>query len=234
VTALALIAATVASYAVGSLLGMPVLLPILNAAASYPFMIAALRRGDLRSAVGRMLVWAVALGVCATLLSYAFPQRTDTLFAHGAAYRAEMFAWVRTGRGAESTPSVFIPQQALHAALFALLAIATASAAAMPMGAALMNYMGHYVGTLAAAGAHPLLLLILGWHPWAIIRVASFVVIGVVLALPAGSRVFRLAVDWRAARRLLAWAIAGLVVDAALKALLAPAWQRLLLRLTGW
>ena len=30
------------------------------------------------------------------------------------------------------------------------LALATGGVAAMPMGAVLMNYMGHYVGTLAA------------------------------------------------------------------------------------
>ena len=57
-----------------------------------------------------------------------------------------MFAWVMTGQGAESTPSQFIPQQPAHAALFAALALATGGVAAMPMGAVLMNYMGHYVG----------------------------------------------------------------------------------------
>jgi len=41
-------------------------------------------------------------------------------------------------------------------------------------------------------------------------------------------------VDWPTGRRLLAWAAAGLVADVVLKALFAPAWQRLLLRLVGW
>ena len=66
------------------------------------------------------------------------------------------------------------------------------------------------------------------------IRVISFVVIGVVLSAPLLSRLGRFSVDWRAARRLLTLAGAGLIADIVLKTLLAPAWQRLLLRVVGW
>ena len=104
----------------------------------------------------------------------------------------------------------------------------------MPMGAVLMNYMGHYVGTLAETSAHPVLTLLLAWHPWAVIRVISFVVIGVVLSAPLLSRIAKFTVDWNVARRLLVWACGGLVLDVLLKTLLAPAWQRLLLRSVGW
>jgi hypothetical protein len=229
----AIVALTCASYAAGWAIGVPAAVPVLNTIASFPFMVAALRRGDLRLAVGRMLLWALAMGVMATLLSYARPTRTDTLFLRGEAYRTEMIAWVMTGRGAESTPSAFIPQQIGHAALFSTLALATGGALAMPMGAALMNYMGHYVGTLARIGRHPAVLLLLGWHPWAVIRIVSFVVIGVVLSAPLLSRVFAFRIDWTVGRRLLAWATAGLVADVVLKTLLAPSWQRLLVRMIG-
>jgi hypothetical protein len=231
------VAATVGSYVIGWLIGSPILVPILNAAASYPFMVAALRRGDVRLALGRMLLWALAMGVCATIMSYHRPAATDRLFIRGEAYRVEMHAWVMTGRGAESTPSQFIPQQIGHAVLFSALAILTGGALAMPMGAVLMNYMGHYVGTLAAIGAHPLALMILGWHPWAVIRIISFVVIGVVLSVPlvvrpAHHERFSFArPELVEGRRLLAWAGAGLVVDVVLKTLLAPTWQRVLVRL---
>ncbi|MGE5244605.1 MAG: hypothetical protein ACM3SQ_10305 [Betaproteobacteria bacterium] len=232
-TATLIVAATVLSYAIGWVIGRPLLVPVLNTLASYCFMVAAIRRGDLRLAFGRMLVWALALGVCSTLLSYAHPLRTDSLFLRGEAYRREMFAWVLTGRGAESTPSLFIPQQLGHAALFSGLALATGSALAMPMGAILMNYMGHYVGSLAAASRHPSATMILAWVPWAVIRIVSFVAIGVVLAAPLVGRVLRVPVDWATGRRMLAWAGAGLVADIVLKALLAPAWQRMLLRVVG-
>jgi len=234
VIGLAIASATLVSYAIAWIVNVPVLVPILNTAASFPFMVAALRRGNLRLAVVRMLVWAMAMGVCATLLSYARPAETGALFLRAAAYRTEMFAWVMTGRGAESTPSAFIPQQAMHASLFSVLAILTGGVAAMPMGAVLMNYMGHYVGTLAGASARPALTMILGWHPWAVLRVASFVAIGVVLSTPLLSRGWKFAIDWTTSRRLLMWAGAGLVADVMLKTALAPAWHRLLLRVVGW
>lgn len=233
-TSIAIVVFTAMSYGLGWLIGWPPLVPILNTVASYLFMIAALRRGDLRSAVARMLVWALALGVCSTLLSYAQPLRTETLFIRGAAYRGEMFAWVMTGRGAESTPSIFIPQQLGHAALFAAISVATGGFAGMAMGALLMNYMGHYVGALAAASVHPAATMALAWAPWAVIRVASFVGLGVVLSTPLAGSIGRFRVSWRDARPLVRLALVGLVADIVIKALLAPAWQRMLLRVVGW
>jgi hypothetical protein len=231
---LSIVLATLFSYALAWIVGIPILVPILNTLASFPFMVSALKGGDVRVAVARMLVWAFAMGVAATALSYARPAQTDALFLRGESYRTEMFAWVMTGQGSESTPSQFIPQQARDAAIFSALALATGGVLAMPMGAALMNYMGHYVGTLAARSAHPGQTLVLAWHPWAVIRVTSFVTIGVILSVPWLSRVGRFSIDWRAARPLLVAACVGLVADVMLKALFAPTWQRLLLRTVGW
>ncbi len=232
--AAALVLATSLSYALAWALGIPALVPVLNTLASFPFMVAALRAGDVRLAVARMLLWAFCLGVCATLLSYWQPWRTDTLFLRGAAYRAEMFEWVLTGRGAESDPARFIPQHVLHAGVFVICALATGGLVAMMMGAALMNYMGHYVGSLAAASAHPLVTAVLGWHPWAVVRIVSFVTLGVVLTMPVLSRVGGFRSDWRTGRTLASYAALGLLVDVVLKWLLAPAWHRLLLRVVGW
>jgi hypothetical protein len=234
VIAILVVLATLLSYAIGWLIGVPILVPFLNAAASFPFMVAALTRGDVRLAVARMLLWAMTMGVSATVLSYARPAQTDTLFLRGEAFRTEMFAWVMTGRGAESSPSQFLPQHARDTVVFAALAIATGGALAMPMGAALMNYMGHYAGTLAAAGRYPALTIALAWHPWAVIRVISFVILGVPLSAPLLSRLFRFRVDWAAVRPLLIGACAGLFADVVLKTLFAPTWQRLLLRVIGW
>jgi hypothetical protein len=229
-----LVLTTAISYVAGWALAIPLLVPVLNTAASFPFMVSALRRGDLRTSVALMLLWAATMGVCATILAYAEPWQAGHLFLRGDTYRAEMFAWVLSGRGAESTPSQFIPQQAGHAALFVILALTTGGVLAMPMGAVLMNYMGTYVGSLAAASARPALTSLLGWHPWAVIRIASFVALGVVCSVPLLSRVLTFRIDPADARRLAAWSGAGLVLDVILKALLAPAWQRLLLRIVGW
>jgi hypothetical protein len=173
------------------------------------------------------------MGVAATLLSYARPSQAAALFLRGESYRTEMIGWVLTGQGAESTPSQFIPQQAGHALLFSGLALATGGVAAMPTGAALINFMGSYVGGLAAISRRPALTMVLAWHPWAVIRVISFVLIGVVLSAPLLSRLGEFPVDRGAARTLLLSAVCGLIADIVLKALLAPAWQRLLLRVVS-
>jgi len=224
---------TLLSYAAGWAIGVPLLLPVLNTLASFPFMVLALRRGDLRLAVVRMLLWALTMAATATLLSYARPSQTAALFLRGESYRTEMIAWVMTGQGAESTPSRFIPQQAGHAVLFSGLALGTGGIAAMPMGAVLMNYMGSYVGGLAAVSRRPVPTMVLAWHPWAVIRVISFVVIGVVLSVPLLAWIGRFTVDREAARTWLLMAAGGLVADLVLKTLLAPAWQRLLLRVVA-
>jgi hypothetical protein len=234
VIGLAVVAATVISYAIAWTIHQPLLVPVLNTLASFPFMVAALRRGRIDVAVVRMLLWALAMAVCATLAAYVRPWEAGRLFIRGDAYRTEMFVWVMSGRGPESTPSQFIPQQAGHAAMFAALALLTGGIVAMPMGAVLMNYMGTYVGSLAAAGGRPLTMMIVGWHPWAVIRIASFVVLGVVLSTPLLSRVLRFRIDRDKARALALAACAGLVLDVVMKWLLAPAYQRMLLRLVGW
>lgn len=225
---LAIVALTAFSYALALAIGVPALVPVLNTLAAFPFMYAPLRRGQVPQAIARMLVWAAALGACATILAFARPSQTARLFVHASAYEREMLAWVVTGQGAESDPSRFVPQHAAHAAIFCGLALATGGAAAMPMGAALMNYMGHYVGALAARSPHPLLTAFLAWHPWALVRVAGFVALGVLLAGPLLSRLGRFPFQLRAHAGLLGTAAAGLVLDVLLKWMLAPAWREMI------
>jgi hypothetical protein len=158
-----------------------------------------------------------------------WPEDPGGRIVNGPAYRDEMFHWIGTGEGSEGRPAEFIPQHLLHLGAFAALGLATASAASMLMGAALMNYMGFYVASLHRAGADPATVAWFGWQPWAICRVAAFVVLGVVLAEPLLSRALRYPYPGlRAARPWIAAAAAGIAADWILKALLAPYWRETL------
>jgi hypothetical protein len=159
---------------------------------------------------------------------------TEALFLKSAAYRADMFSWVRTGVGAESDPSRYIPQQLGQAALLVVLALATGGLAAMTLGAVLMNYMGHYAGALGAASLHPSATMVLAWTPWALVRIASFVTLGVVMSMPLVARTSPLSALMRQARPWAGWAAVGVLADIVLKWLLAPLWRRLLLHVVGW
>jgi hypothetical protein len=229
-----LVGATALSYAVGWLVGIPALVPALNALPAYPFLYRSLSAGRTNRAIVEMLAWAAALAVSSTAISYLDPVRAGRLFINGAAYRREMFFWVLTGLGAESEPAQFVPAQAMHALIFGVLSLLSASVLSMPMGALLVNYMGTYVGSLAAVSRHPVLTAFAGWVPWAIIRIASFVALGVVLAGPVASRLLGFRFRLREHVPVLVLALTALLTDIVLKAVLAPGWHVLLRRIVGW
>jgi hypothetical protein len=230
----AIVFGTALSYVAGALIAVPAAVPILNVLPAFPFMIGSLRRGRVDEAIGRMLVWAASLAVCATTASYLLPVETSGLFLHGDAYRREMFLFVLTGRGAEGDIRQFLPQHAAHAAIVCGLALATGSALAMPLGAVLMNYMGHYVGALGSASAHPWRALVLAWVPWSLVRIASFVTLGVVLGGPVLARVFGFEYRLAEQRRWILLATGGLLVDVLMKWALAPSWRLLIKSAAGW
>jgi len=225
---LIVVLAAVLSYPLGLALGVPGLLPVLNAAPAYAAMVILLRRGELRSAVVVMLVWAAALAVAGTVTFAVWPQPPGPLILHGPAYRDEMFAWIRTGAGTEGSPRLFVPQHALHLAAFVALSLATASALSITMGAVLMNYMDFYVASLARAGAPLWAVVLLGWQPWAMARVAAFSVLGVVLAPLLLRRLGVIRASAPSSRPFVIAAASLLLADVVLKSLLAPTWGRML------
>jgi hypothetical protein len=230
----AIVGGTALSYVAAFLVGIPAVVPVLNVLPAFPFMVASLRRGNVGEAVWRMLVWAAALGMCATVISYFWTAESGRLFLRGESYRREMFEFIETGRGAEGDIRQFLPQHLLHAAAFCVLALPTASALAMPLGAFLMNYMAYYVGALGAASAHPWKAMLLAWVPWALIRIASFVTLGVVLSGPVLGRLLRFEYRLGAQRRWIAIGLTGLLADILLKWALAPSWREMIRAAAGW
>jgi hypothetical protein len=220
-----LVGATLASYPLGLLTGVPLLLPALNTLPAYLTMVALLQRGERRAAVVAMLVWAAALAVCGTLTFALWPRPLDGLVLNGPLYRDEMFTWILTGFGREGRPSLFLPQHLGHLAGFVVLSLATASALSIALGAVLMNFMAFYVASLWRAGVPAWAVLLLGWQPWALCRVAAFCTLGVVLSEPLLARVRRY--DYaglRSAKPYLLAAAGGILADWLLKAALAPTW----------
>jgi hypothetical protein len=229
-------AGTLASYAIGWLIGVPALVPFLNAALPWWLMVKSLRVGQVRRAIAIMLVWALTMGVAATAMAALGWSRTRNggdLFLRSE-YRDQMIEWVRTGVGPESEPRTFLPRHLAYAGVFSVTALATGGALAMPMGAVLMNQMGEYVGAMTARSAHPLTSAVLGWHPWAVVRVTGFVMIGVVLSGVLLSRLIGFPYSLARQRRWLLLAVGLIGLDIALKWILAPSWGAILKGLAGW
>jgi hypothetical protein len=217
--------ATATAAAAGFLLGIRPLFPVACLLPAWPTMVAHLLEGRRARAVASMLIWAASLAATGVTLFLVWPARAEAVVWHGPQYAAQMFDWLRTGVGAESDPRLFLPQHALHLVLFAALSLATASLASLFFGVLLLNYMSFYVSrVIAATHAHPLALA-MAWHPWSLLRVASFVILGVVLSEPLLRRVTGKGPEPGGRAPWLGAAAAGLAADAVLKAALAPAWR---------
>ena len=208
----------------GLLMPGKIALPVLQVAAAYPVMYSLLAGGRRARAVCCMLWWALLLGVVMVTTVVRTPDASAHAILHGPEYAVEMFHWIRTGDGAEGTPSRFIPQHLLHLGIFAVLSLATGSLLSLLMGAMLMNYMSFYVGSLILASKNFGMAVLMGWHPWSILRVAAFVVLGVVLAEPLISQLLQRPYRFADAKPYIWAAVAGLIGDIIMKAALAPWW----------
>ena len=141
-----------------------------------------------------------------------------------------MLEWVTTGTGCEGDPRCFLPQHILHLGVFLLLARTTAGLGGLAMGAVLFGWMGAYTGALAARAVNPSALL-LGWHPWAVLRVAGFILLGLACTEPMARRGLP---PLPGRQRLWRWGLALCLADAILKGLAAEWWRlQVLLPLVG-
>jgi hypothetical protein len=203
------------------------------AAGSQAFWYLATRRDRTRpGVVGWLLAWAAAFSLTFVALTAAAPEAAARVIPHARSYWNEMRPWLQTGIGPESSPAAFVPQHLLHLGAFVLLAAVTGGWAGLVLGAYLLGFMSFYVGMTASLAARPLVAVALAWHPWSILRVASFVLLGGCLS--------RLLLErmpprrWlEAERRRLAFAAALWGADLLLKGLLAPHWPALLRRAAG-
>ena len=229
-----LVPATMVAAAVGFATGSMLLFPLFCMAPAYPIMIRRLLAGQRGRAVCAMLLWAATLAPTSVMLSLWAPEQAAGTVLRGEIYADEMFHWLRTGEGRESRPAEFLVEHLLHLALFTALSLATASLASIYFGTVLLNYMAYYVARVIQAADGDFLAGIMAWHPWSMVRVAAYVVLGVVLAEPLLRRVsgsMRVPRHGRVPWLLLV--LAGLVADAVAKAVLAPYWRQWLVRLTG-
>jgi hypothetical protein len=219
-----LLAGTIAVIALGFLSGNRFALPVLQIAVSYPVLYSLLVKKARIRAFSAMLFWALCVGTVMVVASVYYSGQAAKTIIHGTAYAQEMFHWIKTGQGAEGNPLQFVPQHLLHFVIFCVLSLLTGSILSLLMGAILMNYMSFYVASVISASNDKLLASLMGWHPWAIIRVASFVVLGVILAEPLICKIKKLDYEYAGVRRYYWMALHGLVLDVILKALLAPWW----------
>ena len=166
------------------------------------------------------MAWTVLLSAGVILLVLYWPEGARAGILHGEAYRREMFGWISTGVAAENQPRAFIPQHLLHLAVFLVLTWLSGGYLGLALGAALVGYMSYFVGSYAAASGHPLVGSVVAWVPWSVVRVGAFVLLGSLFAQPLLARRAWPFERWEV--RLMALALAGILVDILVKAFFAP------------
>ncbi len=201
------------------------IVPIICVIPAYPVMIFYLKQNLKLKAIIIMLFWAALLGLSMTLLIYSLPDYAKSHILNGEKYKKEMIEWVLTGIGKESNAHQFIPQHILELAIFSFLSLLSGSLLSIILGAFLMNYMSYYVAHLALHGKNAWLLL-LGWHPWSLLRIISYVILGVILSEPLLSKLFKY--NFKFNRKYLIIALAFWIADLTIKASLANKWHILL------
>lgn len=194
--------------------------PIAAPLVLWPSFAAAVRADRRARALALGLTWAVLLSIGTIVLTQVAPRAAGQGIWNAEPYRIEMFRWIETGVGKENEPARFLPEHALHLGAFALLSVASGGYLGLVLGAALLAYMNYFVGAFALSAGQPLVGSLVAWVPWAVARVVAFVALGSILARPllvARARSIG-AID----RRWIAWALAGVLFDLALKSWLAP------------
>lgn len=197
--------------------GVPLLLPFLATLFFYPLFYKTLKDQQWGYAYGHAFLWALSSTVTVLWYLQTYPQGIS-LIIFGKPYQESMRQWVESGMGKESTPSQFLPEHAWHLLLFCVLCYLTIGFLGLVMGAILLNYMNAYVAWVVTHGGWE--GFILGWHPWAVIRVLAYLALGVFLASRRMGK--------RPPPFLLWVGLGGVLMDALIKALLAPSYGRLL------
>jgi hypothetical protein len=155
------------------------------------------------------------------------PLLADDRVLRAAPYRSSMLAWLRTGEGPESRPLATAWAHARELAVYVVVALLTANAASLVLGAVLLNYMNAWVARLVAAARRPVRVALLAWNVWSVVRVAGYVFLGAACAAPLLARLGHPA-DPAIARRLALAGVLAVALDLGLKLALSKPCGRLL------
>lgn len=156
----------------------------------------------------------------------------------GEAYVAEMHHWIATGEGPEGDPARFIPIHLQHMLLVMGASLCTAGSVGFLFGAVQMGYMNAYVyatAALADSTGVALLLLLLTWHTWSVVRVVSFITLATALGFPLYARVVLPgnAIPWPTIARFVGAGLLLEALDIGLKTALAEPTRLWIQHLTG-
>jgi hypothetical protein len=202
--------------------GSRLALPLLTAIAGYfPFLLRI--QVSLLDGFLILLWWTVILSILVLWFSRRQPELMRSLIWRSQEYSDSMFRWIETQQLPEGSTRQVLFFHFKQTLIYCALAFLSANFFALILGSALLNYMNFYVASLARASAKPRKALWMGWNPWSIIRVVSFLYLGIVVSTPM--LWLLIPIPWKLRLALFAPGLAGIALDLVLKITLSKSWS---------
>lgn len=130
----------------------------------------------------------------AIFLSIHDPAGAAAVLAGSQAYWEQARGWIQTGDDPDYRLAGWLPQHVLLLGMVLLGAGLTLGVLPFAIGVEQIDLMNFYVGRMVAQSDNPTLTLLLGWHPWSLLRglgytVAIFVVTSSVIESLTGQNI---------------------------------------------
>lgn len=192
----------------------------LSAAGLFFLVVGAARADVWGKAAAALAVAFAAHCVGAVLLARHFPDLSAALFPGGFEYWTQARTWIRTGVDPEYELANWVPAH-LHLAA-AMVPLSYLSLGLIPclQGFHEVDLMNFYVGRLLAESGDAGVSLLVGWHPWSVLRGVGFTVLTATLGVASYQRL--VGQPWGGAARL--WLRLGVGVGFLLADGLAKVW----------
>lgn len=216
-------------FSIGYFSGIAILLPLLTGIPAGIVLIKHLSKGAIYRAILDMILYVFWLSIIGIILMYYFHDRASDVVIRSEEYWSDMELWLKGDPSKQGTPSEFIPEHIKHTVTVSVASLISAGMIGINFGTVLMNYMNYYVATIMLMSDSPLLLAIIGWHPYSVCRVIGFIILGCTFSWVFVSRFSK---ESNFNRRIFVFLIIlGLcleLLDILLKIYIAPGWRDLI------
>jgi hypothetical protein len=216
-----IIALTPVLFGISVFSGNRILLLLLCTIPAYVGYLAGLRNSIL-SAFVALLIWTFIQSSLVIFSSLRSTNKMAKLIFRSEIYTESMFRWIDTGILPEGSSTQVIRTHILQTLIYCGLAFVSGNLVSLIFGCMLLNYMNFYVSQLASRNRSWKTFLI-GWNPWSVVRVISFLWLGAVLGEPIALYILKMDVEFR-----FIWlvpGIIGVIVDLILKLTISDKWR---------
>jgi hypothetical protein len=217
-------------FAISVLLRHRIFLPLLCSIPACAGYLLALRSSTF-SAFSVVIIWTLIQSFLVIYSAKRKPDSMKNLIVRSEAYTRSMFDWIETGQLPEGKMPQVIQSHLQQTILYCFLAFITANLGSIVLGCVLLNYMNFYVSQLSARSRNSGIAILLGWNFWSVIRVLSYLWLGVILGIPLASYLVNVAQPFQ-----WVWLVpgfAGVILDLFLKIYLSNWWRKKLALLLG-